>query len=191
MTKISLLGALHIPFLVWQWNESTDTEVKKYIREMTMSGGTLKMQTGLEKIFEVFNKGAAERDFIVNIGHLDDFILRPLLGPVDEEHESLRAEKARSDVGFYFLSMFRLGHFEQMPMPEFGYEMPAIRKSNKAEPLEVDMEAMQHQRLSSCSPEKLLQGATEMAAEHHMPRPAEEIRFGPRRDLSPEAQQDT
>jgi len=172
MTKISLLGALYLPFVVRQWNESSDIELKKYAHMMTMSGNTAQMHKGLEKIFEIFDAGAKRSEFVPNLGHLYHFILGPLFELSDREQDFARKAQAMSDVGFYFVEMFKLGHFEQLPMPNFGYELPEMKAFN------------------SCSLETLMKGATEIAAEHHLPRPSKEIRFGPPYKLKPGEGQD-
>jgi hypothetical protein len=34
-----------------------------------------------------------------------------------------RLDRAKEETAFYFAAMFKAGHFEQLPMPEFGYEI--------------------------------------------------------------------
>jgi hypothetical protein len=37
-----------------------------------------------------------------------------------------RLDTAKDETAFYFAEMFKAGHFEQLPMPEFGYDLPDL-----------------------------------------------------------------
>jgi hypothetical protein len=44
-----------------------------------------------------------------------------------------RLDRAKEETAFYFVSMFKAGHFEQLPMPEFWYELTDPGEEGTAE----------------------------------------------------------
>jgi|GEM_PF-1826603 hypothetical protein len=122
MTKISLLGALNIPFLVWQWNDSNDIESKKYIREMLQSEDGSKVEIAVSNIIKMFDEGTSDGDYIRNFGNFNFFILGSLVPEMDGAGDRIRLDKLKTDVSLYFGDMFKLGHLDTLPMPDFYYD---------------------------------------------------------------------
>ena len=129
MTKISLLGTFHLAYFVSEWNNSSDTELKKYIKGLLLSENAVAVQKALARIESMFDSNAKDDDFIRSMGSLDCFVFGPLFrdSPEAENNTEQRAreDNANADVATYFGGMFRLGYLEKLPMPKFGYEMPS------------------------------------------------------------------
>lgn len=135
MTKIkpSPLGAYSIIILVSSWNLSADTHLKNLTRDFLPSDEISDVRQGFEYLRQITD-GVAKSESAVEARNGMEYRTRELiklmslfLGTSDEYHSGLgmigvqRIDTAVEETAFYFNSMFKLGHFEQLPMPDFEY----------------------------------------------------------------------
>ncbi|MDE2188482.1 MAG: hypothetical protein KGJ35_01995 [Patescibacteria group bacterium] len=126
----SAVSNLTIEFLVNCWNQSKNEKQKLQIKELLTSSDTRSLHKGLGLLAEL---GQTEFDMSGCAGFTDFEVMTKSVILLRKEfwrHER-DPEKiinvildCRNEAGFYFTQMFQAGHFEQLPMPDFGYELP-------------------------------------------------------------------
>jgi hypothetical protein len=133
MKNISPLGALAIAFYVHNWNESTEIKEKQSAVKWLEKGDP---GMALARI-----RWIADNHFYNCIFEraLDKIMLQSSRALVlNRKHDFSNAEalgnRALEEVGAYFAEMFKQGHLETIPMPEFALIMPADGVVKKIEP---------------------------------------------------------
>lgn len=120
MIKFTTLGAFHIAYFVSEWNRSTDIELKKHIRSLIQSRRAACAQAGVQKIRGMFDESVKANVNVVSMSSLENYIFGMIWGESLPAENQTRKELAVRDVGFYFDEKFKVGHFEQLPPPEFN-----------------------------------------------------------------------
>jgi hypothetical protein len=147
MIKVSPLGAFYIGLTVKLWNDSDkkNGDDKKNVRQLILSGN---VDNGLDLLHRFVHPSKLNsyiwseiKPGVTNLRFVQDFLdlLCRMINPnalknsdsftnaSNIARQQMSRENtlnsARRDVAFYFATMFKIGHLEQLPMPEFGYEM--------------------------------------------------------------------
>jgi hypothetical protein len=132
MTKTSPLGMISIAILITRWNSSKNTEQKECVRRLLRSGNELQISEAIDDLFKIVNKEFKSAElyapearptemlkilYVNGIGLVTDYGREAF----DRGDLSEMMLEARREIAFYFLSMFKADHFEQLPTPEFWY----------------------------------------------------------------------
>jgi hypothetical protein len=117
MTKISPMGVYLLLITVRGWNFSSDASQKNKVKDLIFSDKVAETRRVAYSLKKMATSGFYRMDTPIN--YLANFI-------ADDSTSSLSdmEELAYKEVVSYFISMFKAGHLEQLPMPEFGYEVP-------------------------------------------------------------------
>jgi hypothetical protein len=134
--KVSPLGATLILFWVGQWNISRNNEEKKNIRTLLQSNSAPKVQDALQRINVLtLNDMTLDESMPDSI---DCFLL--MMGRLlDWERSQEKEDRAKADLAFYLDCMFKAGHFEQIPMPEFEWNTGIPEQQTPETPYEKMM----------------------------------------------------
>ena len=139
MTKTSPLGMISIAILVRRWNGSENTERKEFVRRLLQSGDELKIHDGLHNLFkitdeqfktiELYSVEARPTEMLRSI-YTNGVSLLADYGKESVDRSDLTSLilEAKREIVLCFINMFKAGHFEQLPIPEFGYEMAGTEK---------------------------------------------------------------
>jgi hypothetical protein len=135
MIKISPLGMISIAILVKRWNGSENTERKGFVRSLLQSGNELQIHLGLQDLFKIadeqfktiglYSAEACPTEMLKSI-YTNGVSLLKDYGKESFDGSDLTGLilEAKREIALHFCNMFKADHFEQLPMPEFGHEMP-------------------------------------------------------------------
>jgi hypothetical protein len=114
-----------ITLAVTQWNKCNNLEAKKYARSLLQGELTTHVARGTGVIIDMIDQGLKKNEFTGSLGSFGCSILPSIVEMEHSFEEMPTIQDILGQIALYFLTMFKAGHFEQLPMPEFGYEMPA------------------------------------------------------------------
>ena len=149
------LGIFSIAFFIKHWNRTSDkTGIKHDIRAGLLSNNAVRVQLALADMTKIADPQIDQNELLLSEPLITSRsvtcqVLRCLGCSRQERQELMNASSA--EIAFYFSEMFKAGHFEKLPMPEFGYEIPETKA------------------FRSCSPEKLMQGAETLTDKTKLP----------------------
>ena len=126
---------ISIAILVKRWNGSENTERKGFVRSLLQSGNELQIHLGLQDLFKIadeqfktiglYSAEACPTEMLKSI-YTNGVSLLKDYGKESFDGSDLTGLilEAKREIALYFINMFKAGHFEQLPLPEFGYKMP-------------------------------------------------------------------
>ena len=125
---------ISIAILVRRWNGSKNSARKEFVRRLLQSGDELQIHDGLNDLFKIANEQfktielypaeACPTEMLRSI-YTNGVSLLKYYGKESFDGSDLTGLiiEAKREIALYFINMFRAGHFKQLPMPEFGYEI--------------------------------------------------------------------
>ena len=134
MIKVSPLGAIAITILTARWNDSQDNKRKESIRGLLQSRNFQLKRQAMENLSNLADEQLRSCKFIWSgtVPIKTEFLLTAIataaMNNLDKGKRSSFTkelfDKAFEEATNYFIEAFKAGHFEKLPMPEFGYELP-------------------------------------------------------------------
>lgn len=157
------MGIFALLLYIPHWNRSNNRELKNYARDLLSRNTAPCTKNAITQIEIIVEAELRDRGFDCSVSQFEHYLGSIFVNESEKKPMAKLQERkdlANRDVALYFATMFEAGHFESIPMPEFGYEPPVVKQ------------------VLTGSPEKLMEGASKLAKEHTLPKP--EIRFGPK-----------